>query len=104
MFRIIKFLQFIKGKDMKSIYNSILTTKNGSTIPVFGSGKTAESKYNPQLEAQKIVDGINKNCDFFCTRANGLQEAVDIILEQEKFLKTFLTKEQNKKLFNYDTD
>ncbi len=65
----------------------------------------------------------NKNCDFFCTRANGLQEAVDIILEQEKFLKTFLTKEQNKrteevikievpelntddykKLFNYDTD
>lgn len=50
---------------MKSIYNSILTTKNGSTIPVFRSGKTAESKYNPQLEAQKIVDGINKNCDFF---------------------------------------
>ena len=65
----------------------------------------------------------NKNCDFFCTRANGLQEAVDIILEQEKFLKTFLIKEQNKlteevikievpglsgddykKIFNYDTD
>ncbi|MBO6243638.1 MAG: hypothetical protein J6O41_03620, partial [Clostridia bacterium] len=61
----------------------------------------------------------------FCTRANGLQEAVDIILEQEKFLKTFLIEEQNKrieqgqglkikvpelkgddykKIFNYDTD
>ena len=37
----------------------------------------------------------NKNCDFFCTRANGLQEAVDIILDQEKFLKTFLIKEEN---------
>lgn len=65
----------------------------------------------------------NKNCDFFCTRANGLQEAVDIILEQEKFLKSFLLKEENKrreevikievpelkgddfkKIFNYDTD
>ena len=63
--RIIKIFNLLKGKDMKSIYNSILTTKNGSTIPVFRSGKTAESKYNPQLEAQKIVDGINKNCDFF---------------------------------------
>lgn len=65
----------------------------------------------------------NKNCDFFCTRANCLQEAVDIILDQEKFLKAFLLKEQNKrteevikievpelkgddykKIFNYGTD
>lgn len=60
----------------------------------------------------------NKNCKFFCTRANDLKEAVDIILEQEKFLKAFLIKEENKlteqgvkfkvdnykKRFNYDTD
>lgn len=38
----------------------------------------------------------NKNCKFFCTRANDLKEAVDIILEQEKFLKAFLIKEENK--------
>lgn len=50
---------------MKSIYSSIMTTKNGSQIPVFHSGRTAESKYNPQLEAQRIVDGIEKKFDFF---------------------------------------
>ena len=38
----------------------------------------------------------NKNCNFFCTRANDLQEAVDIILEQEQYLKVFLVKEENK--------
>lgn len=50
---------------MQSIYSSILTTKSGSQIPVFHSGRTAESKYNPQLEAQRIVEGIEKKYDFF---------------------------------------
>ena len=46
-----------------------MTTKNGSQIPVFHSGRTAESKYNPQLEAQRIVDGIEKKFDFFAKKA-----------------------------------
>ena len=60
----------------------------------------------------------NKECNFFCTRANDLKEAVDIILEHEQYLKTFLIKEENKRMeqglkfkgddykkrFNYDTD
>ena len=47
----------------------------------------------------------NKNCNFLCTRANDLQHAVDIILEQEQFLKAFLIKEENKqKKENYGTD
>lgn len=65
----------------------------------------------------------NKDCKFFCTRAKDLHQAVDIILEQEQYLKTFLIKEQNKrteevfkievpelsgddykKIFNYGTD
>lgn len=47
----------------------------------------------------------NRDCNFFCTRANDLGEAVDIILEQEKFLKTFLFKEENfKKEQDYDTN
>ena len=50
---------------MNSIYNSIMTTKSGSLIPVFQNGRTAESKYNPQLEAQRIVEGIEKKYDFF---------------------------------------
>lgn len=39
----------------------------------------------------------NKECNFFCTRANNLRQAVDIILDQEKFLKAFLIEEQNKR-------
>ena len=40
----------------------------------------------------------NKECNFFCTRANDLRQAVDIILDQEKFLETFLIKEKNKQI------
>ena len=49
-------------------------------------------------KSRKIMINMpyNKNCNFFCTRANCLQEAVDIILEQEQYLKVFLAKEENK--------
>lgn len=47
----------------------------------------------------------NKDCKFFCTRAKDLHQAVDIILEQEQYLKTFLIKQENiKKEQGYDTD
>lgn len=47
----------------------------------------------------------NKDCKFFCTRANDLQQAADIILEQEQYLKTFWIKQENiKKEQGYDTD
>jgi hypothetical protein len=42
---------------------------------------------------------------FFCTKAIDLQQAVDIILEQEQLLKTFFIKEENiKKEKSYDTN
>ncbi len=34
----------------------------------------------------------NADCNFFCTKANDLQNAVEIILEQEKINKVFLNK------------
>ena len=40
---------------MSSIYSSIITSKNDFLIPVFDDGRTMESKYNPQNEAQRIV-------------------------------------------------
>lgn len=47
----------------------------------------------------------NKDCKFFCTRANDLRQAADIILEQEQYLKTFWIKQENiKKEQGYDTD
>lgn len=45
----------------------------------------------------------NKDCNFFCTTANDLQHAVDIILEQEKFVTCEKIKKNNK-LIKYDTD
>jgi hypothetical protein len=37
----------------------------------------------------------NRNCGFFCTRANDLRQAADIILEQEQYLKTFWIKQES---------
>lgn len=49
-------------------------------------------------KSRKIMINMpyNKNCNFFCTRANDLQHAVDIILEQEQYLKVFLAKKEHK--------
>lgn len=35
------------------LYNSIISAKNSSQIPVFISGKTMESRYNPEADAEK---------------------------------------------------
>lgn len=47
------------------IYNSIETSKSGSLIPVLFNGKTIESRYNPEREAENILKGIEKKYDFF---------------------------------------
>ena len=43
---------------MNSIYSQIITAKNGTPIPVFTSGKTMESRYNPERDAQNLLDTI----------------------------------------------
>lgn len=40
------------------LYASLLTAKNGSVIPVFSSGKTMESRYNPQNDATRFIETI----------------------------------------------
>ncbi len=47
------------------IYKEFISAKNGSQIPVFVSGKTMESRYNPEREAESIYDSIDQKFDFF---------------------------------------
>ena len=50
-------------------------------------------------KSRKIMINMPYNktvCNFFCTRTNNLRQAVDIILEQEQYLKGLLVKEENK--------
>ena len=47
------------------IYKSFEESKNGTLIPVFTSGKTMESRYNPQRDAENLLGSINQDCNFF---------------------------------------
>ncbi len=56
---------------MTSLYSKIETAKNGTLIPVFASGKTMESRYNPQRDAQTLFDSIKSNAGFFLVTGIG---------------------------------
>lgn len=48
-----------------SIYNQIITSKTGQEIPVLRNGKTIESRYNPEREAENQCSQFDKNTEFF---------------------------------------
>lgn len=48
-----------------NIYNSFEKAKNGTLIPVFNSGRTMESRYNPERDAQTLCNSIEEAFDFF---------------------------------------
>lgn len=50
---------------IQSLYTSVTETKTGLKIPVFSSGRTMESKYNPEREAQNLLDSITESFTFF---------------------------------------
>lgn len=47
------------------IYKSFEQAKNGTLIPVFTNGKTMESRYNPERDAETLCHSIENNFDFF---------------------------------------
>ena len=47
------------------IYKSFEQAKNGTLIPVFTNGKTMESRYNPERDAETLCNSIENNFDFF---------------------------------------
>ena len=49
----------------ESIYSEFIQAKDGSSIPLLKSGRTLESKYNPQRDADIIINSLEENYSFF---------------------------------------
>ena len=49
----------------KSIYSQIIASKTGLQIPVLQNGKTIESRYNPEREAESQLLNFEKEINFF---------------------------------------
>lgn len=47
------------------IYKNFEQAKNGTLIPVFQNGKTMESRYNPQRDAETLCASISEGYSFF---------------------------------------
>lgn len=67
---------------MNSIYSKIITAKNNTPIPQLEDGRTVDSKYNPDAEAQKIIDSLNKNTSFFIQAGIGSGCIAEKLLEK----------------------
>ena len=54
-----------------TIYKEITETKSGHKIPVFLSGRTMESRYNPVRDAENLLKTINDAADYFLVLGTG---------------------------------
>ena len=68
------------------LYASLLTSKNGSLIPVFASGKTMESRYNPQNDAARFIETISFS-SFYIVLGIGSGIAIEALYK--KYPKSF---------------
>ena len=50
--------------NSESIYKGFEAAKNGTVIPVFQSGRTMESRYNPERDCDNICEGIKEGSFF----------------------------------------
>ena len=53
------------------IYKSFEQAKNGTLIPVFTSGKSMESRYNPERDAETLCKSIEEGFNFFLVLGTG---------------------------------
>ena len=65
------------------IYKGFEKAKNGTKIPVFLSGRTMESRYNPQRDAQTLLDSIEEGFSFFLVL--GIGSGLFLKLLSEKY-------------------
>lgn len=63
------------------IYKELYEAKNGSLIPIFASGKPVHSKYNPQKEAETLINNIQPG-DFFVILGIGAGFIISEILKK----------------------
>ena len=65
------------------IYKSFENAKNGTPIPVFQSGRTMESRYNPEHDAETLLNSITEPDSFFLVL--GIGSGIFINLLQKKY-------------------
>ena len=66
-----------------TIYKSFLEAKNGTHIPVFLNGHTMESRYNPEHDAENLLNSITEPADFFLIL--GIGSGIFLKLLSQKF-------------------
>lgn len=67
----------------KQIYTSFIETKNKLLIPQFSDGKTMESKYDPEREADSIVSQIDPGFSFFIITGTGSGILIQKLYQQK---------------------
>ena len=65
----------------ESIYSEFIQAKDGSSIPQLKSGRTLESKYNPQRDADIIINSLEENYSFFIVVGIGSGILIKRLLE-----------------------
>lgn len=61
------------------IYKEFITAKNGMQIPVFLSGKSMESRYNPERDSENLLNTITENASFFLVLGIGSGTFINLL-------------------------
>lgn len=69
------------------IYKEFITAKNGSQIPAFLNGKTMESRYNPEREAESLYNSINEKYNFFLVLGIGSGTFINLLSQKNPYAK-----------------
>lgn len=68
----------------ESIYQKIEIAKNGTKIPLLKSGKTLESRYNPERDAETLCNSLDTAARFFLVLGIGSGIFINKLLEKYK--------------------
>ena len=85
--------------DSPQLYASLLTAKNGSVIPLFASGKTMESRYNPQNDAIRFAETVPLS-SFYIVLGIGSGIGIEALLNKYP-ASFFLCLEKDEKEINF---
>lgn len=64
------------------IYKEITSAKNGMQIPVFFSGRTMESRYNPERDSENLIKTINDKASFFLVLGIGSGSFINLLSQK----------------------
>ncbi len=66
---------------MPFLYKEIISSKTGSLIPVLKNGKTIESIYNPEKDAERKISALETNTGFFLILGLGSGILINQLIE-----------------------